>query len=120
MISVLHIGLPLEPPWLTPEDAQKIAARLAGISQRMEAAGFKYTVMHASPDHGLSEFQHCLRAEAVDAVLIGGGVAGNPNLATFKQQIIDTARAEAPSARVLDFDHSVDVPVLIARTFGIS
>ena len=79
MVSVLHIGLPLGPPWLTQEDGEKIAARLAGIRQQMEAAGFRYDVLHASPDTGLTEFRERLRAERVDAVLIGGGVAGDQN-----------------------------------------
>jgi hypothetical protein len=119
MISVLHIGLPLGPPWLTQEDGAKIAVRLAGIRQQMEAAGFRYDVVHASPDTGLTEFRERLRAEQIDAILIGGGVAGDPKLASFKQQIIEAARDEAPKAKVLEFDHTLEVPVLIGRAFGL-
>lgn len=120
MISVLHVGLPLEPPWLTAAEGGEIAARLAGIRQRMEAAGYRYVVGHASPDEGLANFRERLRAEPWDAVLIGGGVAGDPKLATFKQQIIDAVREEAPAAKVLEFDHAVDVQVLVGRAFGIA
>lgn len=120
MISVLHIGLPLVPPWLTAEEGEKIAVRLAGIRQKMEAAGYRYDVQHASPDGGLAEFRERLRAERIDAIVIGGGVAGNPNLASFKQQIIDAARDEAPEAKVLEFDHTLEVPVLVGRAFGNS
>jgi DNA-binding LacI/PurR family transcriptional regulator len=116
---VLHIGLPLGPPWLTPEDGKKIEARLAGIRQQMEAAGFRYDVLHASPDKELTEFRQRLRAESIDALIIGGGVVGDPKLASFKQQIIDAARDEAPQAKVLEFDHSLEVPVLVRRAFGI-
>jgi DNA-binding LacI/PurR family transcriptional regulator len=119
MISVLHIGLPLVPPWLTPEDGEKIATRLAGIRQKMEAAGYRYDVLHASPDGGLIEFRERLRTERIDAIIIGGGVAGDPKLASFKQQIKDAARDEAPEAKVLEFDHAVEVPVLVGRAFGI-
>jgi hypothetical protein len=119
MISVLHIGLPLVLPWLTPEDGEKIAARLAGIRQKMEAAGDRYAVLHASPDGGLIEFRERLRTERIDAVIIGGGVAGDPKLASFKQQIKDAARDEAPEGKVLEFDHAVEVPVLVGRAFGI-
>jgi hypothetical protein len=119
MISVLHIGLPLVPPWLTAEDGEKIAVRLAGIRQKMEASGYKYHVLHASPDGGLTEFREWLRAERIDAVLIGGGVAGDPKLASFKQQIIDAARDEAPEAKVLEFNHALEVPILIGRAFGV-
>jgi hypothetical protein len=117
MVSVLHIGLPLGPPWLTQEDGEKIAARLAGIRQQMEAAGFRYDVVHASPDTGLTEFRERLRAERVDAVLIGGGVAGDPKLASFKREIIGAAREVAPQAKVLEFDHALEVPVLVGRAF---
>jgi hypothetical protein len=119
MVSVLHIGLPLTPPWLTQEDGEKIAVRLTGIRQQMEAAGFRYNVLHASPDTGLSEFRERLQAERVDAVLIGGGVAGDPKLAFFKQQIIDAARDEAPQTKVLEFDHTLEVPALVGRAFGM-
>lgn len=119
MVSVLHIGLPLAPPWLTPEDAVDIAARLAGIRQQMNAAGFRYDVLHASPETGLAQFRARLRAEQIDAVLIGGGVAGDPDLASFKQQIIDAAHTEAPQAKILEFDHGLDVPVLVGRAFGM-
>lgn len=119
MISVLHIGLPLGPPWLSVEDGKKIAARLAGIRQTMAAAGYRYDVMHASPDGGLAELRTRLQTERIDAVLIGGGVAGDPQLAYFKQQIIDATREEAPEAKLLEFDHSLEVPVLVGRAFGL-
>jgi hypothetical protein len=119
MISVLHIGLPLEPPWLTGEESIKIAARLADIRQKMEAAGYQYEVLHASPDEGLNRFRERLRAARVDAVLVGGGVVGDPKLAVFRQQIVDAAREEAPAAKLLEFDHTVEVPVLVGRAFGL-
>ncbi len=119
MISVLHIGLPLVPPWLTPEEGKEIAVRLAGIRQRMEVAGFRYDILHASPDTGLAAFRERLRAERVDAVLIGGGVAGDPKLASFKQDIINAARYEAPQAKVLEFDHALDVPGQVGRALGM-
>ncbi len=118
MLSILHIGLPLEPPWITEEDGKKIAARLADIRQRMQSAGYRYAVMHASPDGGLSEFRERLRTETIDAVLIGGGVVGDPKLATFKQQIIDAAHDVAPAAKVLEFDHALDVQLLVERAAG--
>ena len=85
----------------------------------MQAEGFRSVVLHASPDGGLAQFRQRLRTEPVDAVVIGGGVAANPDLADFKQQIIDAAREEAPQVKVLDFDHSLDVPVLVRRAFGM-
>lgn len=85
----------------------------------MEASGFHYEVLHASPESGLAEFRARLRAERIDAVLIGGGVAGDSSLTGFKMQIIDVAHDEAPEAKVLEFDHSLEVPVLIKRAFGM-
>jgi hypothetical protein len=119
MISVLHIGLPLMPPWLTAEEGEEISARLQDIRQKMEAAGYRYTVLHAAPETGLAEFRARLRMEPTDAVLIGGGVVGNPKLGMFKKQIIDITRDEAPVAKVLEFDHAVDVQTLVERAFGI-
>jgi len=115
MASVLHIGLPLAPPWLTPDESVEIAARLKGITQRMEAAGYRYAILHASPAGGLEEFRARLRNEPYDAIVIGGGVAGDPKLAAFKQQLIDAASEEAPQAKVVEFDHSVDIEILVGR-----
>jgi hypothetical protein len=115
MASVLHIGLPLAPPWLTPEEGAEIAGRLVGIRQRMEAAGYRYTVVHASPVEGLEAFRSLLRTGPVDAVVIGGGVVGNPKLSTFKQHILEAVTEGAPNAKVLEFDHSVDIEILVGR-----
>ncbi len=115
MASVLHIGLPLAPPWLTPEEGVEIAARLTDIKNRMEAAGYRYTVIHASPLEGLGEFRLQLRKEPLDAVVIGGGVVGNPELSAFKQQIFHVVTEEVPHAKVLEFDHSVDIELLVSR-----
>jgi hypothetical protein len=120
MATIVHIGLPLSPPWLTVEEGEKIAARLADIRLRMEAAGYRYVVMHASPDGGLEEFCGWLRTQPCDVVVIGGGVASDPKLSEFKQQIVDAARACAPQAKVVEFDHSVDLVVLVGRALGIS
>ena len=119
LFSVVHIGLPLSPPWLTQRDGEKIAARLAGIRQQMREAGFRYDVLHASPDTGLTKFRKRLQADRVDAVVIGGGVVGDPKLASFKQEIVDAALDVAPQAKVLDFDHALEVPVLVRRAFGM-
>jgi hypothetical protein len=117
MISVLHIGLPLLPPWLTEEEATTISVRLGDIRQKMKAAGYHYQVLHASPPGGLNGFRERLGAERIDAVLIGGGVAGDPKLAAFKQQIIDATQEEAPDAKVLEYDHALEVPSLVGRAF---
>jgi hypothetical protein len=120
MASVLHIGLPLRPPWLTLEEGAEIAARLLGIRQKMAGAGYRYTVMHASPLEGLQEFRSLLQKESFDAVVIGGGVVGNPKLSAFKQQILAAVAEEAPRAKVLEFDHSVDIEILVSRALPLS
>lgn len=117
MISVLHIGLPLRLPWLTAEESQEIAIRLEAIRRKMEAAGYRYDVLHASPQEGLAQFRERLRTEQIDAVVIGGGVAGEPKWASFNQQIRDATQDEAPEAKVLEFDHALELPVVIGRAF---
>jgi hypothetical protein len=120
MISVVHIGLPLAPPWVPAEECEKIASRLVGIRQKMEAAGYRYEVMHASPEGGLEELRKRLQSDPCDAVLIGGGVVADEKLAFFKQQIIDVTKDEAPGTKLLEFDHAVDVQTLLERAFANS
>jgi hypothetical protein len=119
MISVVHIGLPLAPPWVPAEECEKIASRLIGLRQKMEGAGYRYEVMHASPEGGLAELRKRLQSEPCDAVLIGGGVVADEKLAVFKQQIIEVTRDEAPGTKVLEFDHAVDVQTLLELAFSI-
>ncbi len=120
MISVVHIGLPLTPPWVPAGECEKIASRLIGIQQRMEAAGYQYEVMHASPEGGLAELRKRLQSNPCDVVLIGGGVAADEKLAFFKQQITDIARDAAPETKVLEFNHAVDVQTLLERALANS
>jgi hypothetical protein len=120
MISIVHIGLPLVPPWVPAEECEMIAARLMGIRQKMEAAGYRYEVMHASPEVGLAELRKRLQSDPCDAVLIGGGVVADEKLAVFKQQIIDVTKDEAPRTKVLEFDHAVDVQTLLERALANS
>jgi hypothetical protein len=120
MFSVVHIGLPLMPPWVPAEECEKIASRLMGIRQSMEAAGYRYEVMHASPQGGLAELRKRLQSDPCDVVLIGGGVVADEKLAAFKRQIIDVTRDEAPGTKVLEFDHAVDVRTLLERALANS
>lgn len=117
MISVVHIGLPLVSPWVPAGECDRIASRLLGIRHRMEAAGYRYEVIHASPESGLAELRKRLQCDPCDAVLIGGGVAADDKFADFKQQIIDVTTDEAPGTKVLEFDHAVDVQTLLERAF---
>ena len=120
MFSVVHIGLPLAPPWVPVEECEKIASRLIGIRQRMEAMGYRYEVMHASPEGGLAELRKRLQSGPCDVLLIGGGVVANEKLAFFKQQIIDVTRDEVPGTKVLEFDHAVDIRTLLERALSNS
>jgi hypothetical protein len=86
----------------------------------MEASGYRYVVGHASPEGGLAKFREQLRTERWDAMLIGGGVSGNPELAEFKQQIVAAVQDEAPQAKLLEFDHAIDVEDVVGRAFEMA
>jgi hypothetical protein len=117
-ISIFHIGLPLDHPRIPVEERPKIAKRLADIQERMRRAGYGYEIIHASPETGLEAFQQRLRTEACDGVLIGGGVAGDPGMSYFLEQIIDATHQVAPRAKILFYNHVDDVRVIVERWFG--
>jgi hypothetical protein len=83
----------------------------------MTAAGYRYQILHASPETGLESFKHQLRTQPCDGVLIGGGVVGNPALSHFMEQIIDATHAVAPKAKIMFHNHSVDVRATVERWF---
>jgi hypothetical protein len=117
-VSIIHIGLPLDHPLIPAEEGPKIAKRLSGLRERMRGAGYQYEIMHASPETGLEGFKQQLRTQACDGVLIGGGVAGDPSLSYFMEQIIDAAHEVAPKAKIMFYNHSFDVRVIVERWFG--
>jgi hypothetical protein len=116
-ISIFHIGLPLDHPAIPAEERPKITKRLRDLEERMTGAGYKYEVIHASPETGLESFKHRLRTESCDGVLIGGGVVGDPAMSYFMEQIVDATHEVAPRAKIMFFNHSVDVGATVERWF---
>jgi len=90
---------------------------LSALQETMRGAGYNYEVVHASPESGLDDFKRKLRTQPCDGVLIGGGVASNPALTYFMEQIIDATHEAAPKAKIMFFSHSVDVRVTVERWF---
>jgi len=116
-ISILHVGLPLDHPLIPLEERPKITKRLAGLQQRMRDAGYNYEIVCASPGGGLEDFKNQLRTKPCDGVLIGGGVAGDPSLSYFMEQIVDAVHDVAPKAKIMFYKHSVDVRETVERWF---
>jgi putative oxidoreductase len=48
----------------------------------------------------LDGFKHQLRAQPCDGVLIGGGVAGDPAMSYFMEQIVDVTHEVAPKRKL--------------------
>jgi hypothetical protein len=116
-ISIFHIGLPLDHPSIPAEERPKIKKRLTDLQEMMRGAGYNYEIIHSSPESGLEGFKHQLRAQPCDGVLIGGGVASNPEMTYFMEQIIDATHEAAPKAKIMFYDHSGDVRTTVERWF---
>jgi hypothetical protein len=117
-VSILHIGLPLDHPSIPVEERPKVAKRLSDLQDMMRGAGYNYQIVCYSPETGLDGFKHQLRTQPCDGVLIGGGVAGDPAMSYFMEQIIDATHAVAPKAKIMFYNHSVDVRAIVERWFG--
>jgi hypothetical protein len=117
-ISIYHIGLPLDHPLIPVKDRPELTERLRKLRERMIRAGYKYEILHASPDTGLDDFRHLLRTQPCDGVLIGGGVIGTPALSYFMEQIIDAAHEVVPKAKIMFYNHADDVETIVGRWFG--
>ena len=99
------------------EERPKLTKRLSDLQERMIRAGYKYEIIHASPETGLDSFKHQLRTQPCDGVLIGGGVVGDPAMSYFMEQIIDVTHTHAPQAKVMFYNH-IDTPQeIVARWF---
>ena len=117
-VSIFHIGLPLDHPSIPVEERPKITKRLSDLQERMTRAGYKYEIIQASPETGLDGFKHQLKTQPPDGVLIGGAVVGDPAMSYFMEQIIDATHELVPKAKIMFYNHSVDVRDIIERWFG--
>lgn len=116
-LSIVHVGLQLDHPLIPLEERPKITKRLADLRQRMRDAGYSYEIVCASPEGGLEDFKNQLRAQPCHGVLIGGGVVGDPTLSYFMEQIVDAVHEVVPKAKIMFYNHSVDVRETIERWF---
>lgn len=116
-VHIIHIGFPLDHPAIPVDDRPKIAKRLSDLQERMRGLGYAYEILHASPETGLEAFAQRLRSQSCHAVLIGGGVAGNPAMSYFMEQIIDVAHSLAPQAKILFYNHIDDPREIVGRWF---
>ncbi len=117
-LSIFHIGLSLDHPLIPVEDRTKIRERLRDVQEQMTRVGYRYEIIQASPETGLDGFKHQLETQPCDGVLIGGGVAGNESMSYFMEQIIDVTHELAPKAKIMFYNHSVDVRAIVERWFG--
>lgn len=117
-VSIFHIGLPLDYPSIAAEGRPELTQRLNDLRERMTRAGYRYQIIHASPETGLDGFKHLLRTQPCGGVLIGGGVRGDPAMSYFMEQIIDVTHEVAPKAKIMFHSHSVDVRTIVERWFG--
>jgi tRNA A37 threonylcarbamoyltransferase TsaD len=84
----------------------------------MTRAGYNYEIIQATPETGLDGFKRQLETQPCDGVLIGGGVAGNESMSYFMEQIINTTHEVVPKAKIMFYNHSVDVREIVERWFG--
>lgn len=116
--SIFHIGLPLDHPRIPAEERAKLTKRLSDLQERMTRAGYRYEIIHASPETGLDGFRQRLMTQPCDGVLIGGGVVGDPAMTYFMEQIVDVTHEVAPKAKIMFYNHSDEVRVIVERWFG--
>lgn len=116
-VHIIHIGFPLDHPMIPVDDRPRIAQRLRDLRERMCGLGYNYEIHHASPETGLDAFADRLRSRPCHGILIGGGVAGNPAMSYFMEQIIDLTHRLAPQAKILFYNHIDDPRVIVERWF---
>jgi hypothetical protein len=114
-ISIFHIGLPLDHPSIPAEDRPELTTRLANLKQTMQAAGYDYQIVHASPATGLDHFRQLLQNQPCDGVLLGGGVVSNPELSYFMEQIVNATHEEAPQAKIMFHSHAIGILTTVER-----
>jgi hypothetical protein len=117
-VSIFHVGLSLEHPLVPAEDRPRIKEKLRDLQEQMMRSGYKYELIQASPEAGLNAFKRQLETQPCDGVLIGGGVFGNESMSYFMEQIIDVTHEVVPKAKIMFYNHSVDVLVVVDRWFG--
>jgi hypothetical protein len=116
-ISIFHIGLPLDHPSIPESEAPKVAKRLGELQEQMRGAGYRYEFIYCSPESGLQDLKDQLRSQPCDGALVGGGIVGNPAMGSFLEEIVEAVGEVVPTAKVMLFDHSVDVRDMVEKCF---
>jgi hypothetical protein len=116
-LSFIHVGLPLDHPSIPIEIRKEASVQLPLLIDRMQAEGYGYELVFASPEGGLENFKSQLGARGPDGVVIGGGVVGNPQMRFFMEQIIDVIRTSAPRSKILLIGRPEEAPAAVARWF---
>lgn len=119
-IFIFHVGLPLDHPAIPVEERPKITRRLTELQQVMRGAGYHYEIICISPEGGLEDFENRLRTQPCDGVLIGGGIASDSAMSYFMEQIVDVTHHAVPKAKIMFYNHSVDVRTTVERWFPSS
>jgi hypothetical protein len=107
----------MDHPSIPVAERSKVTKRLAELQQVMRGAGYDYNIFCISPEKGLEDFKNQLRAQPCNGVLIGGGVASDPAMTYFMEQIIDATQEVVPNAKIMFYNHSVDVRTTVERWF---
>lgn len=107
----------MDHPSIPVEERPKITRRLTELQQVMRGAGYNYDIVYISPESGLEDFKNQLRTQPCHGVLIGGGIASDPALTYFMEQIVDATHEVVPKAKVMFYNHSVDVRATVERWF---
>jgi hypothetical protein len=116
-ISILHVGLPLDHPCIPIDERPKITKRLTELQRGMRDAGYIYEFDFISPESGLEDFKNRLRTQPCDGLLIGGGIASDPAMTFFMEQIVDATHEVVPKAKIMFYNHYVAVRATVERWF---
>ena len=108
----------MDHPSIPAEERPKITKRLSDLQEMMRGAGYNYEIIFSSPESGLEGFKRQLRTQPCDGVLIGGGVVSDPAMSYFLEQIVDATHEVVPKAKIMFYNHSVDVRTTVERWFN--
>lgn len=100
--TIIVIGLPVDHAIVKAHfDPEVIRAGIEKVLADTTAAGYAISAFFLQPDDGMAPLIAELKQKSYDGVMIGFGVRGTPELTVFFEDIVNTVREHAPSAKLL-------------------
>ena len=99
--SVVLLGLPYNHSKVPEHLRDFVRQTLGALDGQFETAGLPFEFVAVAPEDDLATLRDKLQQRQPDAIVVGNGIRSSMDLTFFMEQLISTAQATVPQAKIL-------------------